>query len=137
MRLFIIILLALSLTGCATYKAVTTSPLLEASVRIAAGRVLESQPQWVAPAYRFTSMAISSIRQPGITDLATVDDLFLQIIIDELTPEEQDLALMLFERIKAAVVDDLKSRGITEPDKQKLYAVQVLGWINQSAKIRM
>lgn len=136
-KLVLMMTILMTLSGCATYQAVTTSPLLKASLRIAAGRVLENQPTWVAPAYRFTTLALATIRTQEITSLGVIDDLFLQVIEDDLTIEEQILAIEIFASIKAAVVDNLNKRGITAPEDQKLYVIQALTWINQSASARL
>lgn len=136
MRL-IILLLSLTLTGCATFNAISQSPLMEASVRVAVGVVLNDHPAWVVPAYRYTSMAMSALRDNGLTDLAALDDIFIDVIAEELTPEEQDLAMVLFVTIRQAIVDDLARRGFIDAEKQKLYALQALTWINQTAKMRL
>lgn len=136
-KLVLMMTILMALSGCATYQAVTTSPLLEASLRIAAGRVLEANPAWVLPAYKFTTLALTTIRTQEITSLGVIDDLFLQVIEDDLTIEEQILAIEIFASIKAAVVDNLNKRGITTPEDQKLYVIQALTWINQVASIRL
>lgn len=136
-KILILVVMIVTLSGCATYQAVTTSPMLEASLRIAAGRVLEANPAWVLPAYTFSNLALDTIRTQEITSLGVVDDLFLQVIEDDLTLEEQILAIEIFNSIKAAVVQNLEDRGITNPEDQKLYVIQALTWINQSAKLRL
>jgi len=137
MKLIIVLLLAFSLSGCATYQAVTSSPLLEASVRIAAGRVLENNPSWVLPAYRFTNIALNTIRTQEITNLGVIDDLFLQAIEEELILEEQELAIMIFTSIKESVLENLRMRQIVDPEAQKVYVLEALNWVNQVALNRL
>lgn len=136
-KIVMLLVVLMTLSGCATYQAVTTSPLLEASLRIAAGRVLEANPAWVLPAYTFSTLALDTIRTQEITRLGVVDDLFLQMIEDDLTLEEQILAIEIFTSIKDAVIQNLEARGITQPEEQKVYVIQALTWINQSAKLRL
>lgn len=127
----------MTLSGCAAYQAVTTSPLLQASIKVAAGRVLEANPSWALPAYTFSSIALERIRTQEITDLGVVNDLFLQAIEDDLTLEEQILAIEIFTSIKVAVLENLNSRGITSPEDQKVYVLEALNWINQVASNRL
>jgi len=137
MKKLIVLLLVLGLSGCATYTAVTSSPLLEASIRVTVRRVLENNASYVLPAYKYTTMALQLVRGQDIGSLGALDDLFLQVIKDDLLPEEQDMALSLFSSIKGAILADLEQRGITNPEDQKIYIVQALTWINQSASIRL
>ena len=137
MKYLVTLLLVISLSGCATYQVVTSSPLLEASVRITVGRVLENNPTWVQPAYQYTKMAIATVQGKDIVGLDIIDQLFVEMIQDQLIPEERELAVMLFQSIKQGVIEDMRSRGITDPGEQVMYAVQVLSWINQSAAWRL
>ena len=137
MKFLVVLLLTISLSGCATYQAVTSSPLLESSVRITVGRVLENNPAWVAPAYQFSEMAMTTLKGKEIIDINAIDTLFIEMIEDELLPEERAVAVDLFESIKQGVIADMRSRGITDPGEQVAYAIQVLSWINQSAAFRL
>lgn len=136
-RLFTAILFVLFFSGCATYQAVTASPFLEASVRISVARVLENNPSLVLPTYRFTVTALELVRTQEITNLGAIDDLFFEIIKEDLLPEEQELAMMVFGSIKRAILSDLTARGVKDPSDQKLYVTQALTWINQVAAIRL
>ena len=137
MKFLVTLLLVVSLSGCAAYQAVTKSPVIEAAVRTSVGRVLENNPSWVGPAYRYTAMAISTIKGNEIVDVDVLDSLFVSMIDDQLLPEERDIAVMLFEDIKTGVIADMERRGITDPSEQAMYALQVLSWINQSASFRL
>lgn len=136
-KLLVLMGLVFALSGCATYQAVTSSPLMEGAIRVSVGRVLEANPAWVAPTYKFTSAALDVAEGQGIISVGDIDTLFLQSIKGSMTPEEMDLAVGVFESIKLAIIEDLNRRGITSPEGKKLYTIQALTWINQSAAIRL
>jgi len=133
----IALILLITLSGCVTYKAVTQSAIMGEVLKVSVGRVLEGNSHWVEPTYRFTQIAMDTLKGQSIVDFGVIDDVFLQVVEDYLIPEEQDLALNIFTAIKEEVYRDLTRRGITEPASQKVYIMQVLTWVNTVAISRL
>ena len=125
-------------SGCATARLFDSQPVLtELTVRVAAGRVLDENPGWVAPARDITADAIRLVTETDQVTLAGLEAYVLQQIPwQKLTVEEEELLRVLVHAVRVEIEAELARQGVTAPDEVRVQVARVLGWIYQSADSR-
>jgi hypothetical protein len=128
----------MAMQGCAALDVVKEKPVItELAVRLAVGRVLDNNPDWVEPALRISSGAIRTLDADGTVGLAALEEYVVgEIRWDQLLVEEEELLRLLIQAIRSEIEATLRDQGITAPEEVAVQVATVFGWIYQSAEMR-
>lgn len=127
--------LALLAAGCAG-KSVQNQLLLELTVRAATSRVLHERPAWRPEVVRIAAGASLLLSGDETTTLGGLEEYVVaEVPWGQMLPEEQALARTSIGLIRATVEDHLRERGVEDPGERLVRVRQVLGWIEDTARL--
>ena len=124
-----------TLIGCAS-PTPRDELLLELTVRAATSRVLHERPAWRPEVVRIAGGGLLLLAGDETAALGALESYVVEEIPwSQLTPEEQALARVAIGAIRETVVQYLADRGVSAPEEVRVRVRQVLGWIEETARL--
>jgi hypothetical protein len=135
--LVLLVLIALSVTGCNTFNRIVKNEALvsQLAVEAATARVIHEHPGWKDGAIKIAGNAITMIDGKPEVNLASVEEYVKGMVNwSRLVPEEQALVSTLISQVAKNLEDSFRAEHITEPLAQMVQVRQVLVWIRSAAE---
>jgi len=133
--LVVAMMLALA-SGCA--KVTKYEPVIAASSRVAAGLVLDNNPELIPVVYAISLTALHTIDKSEIITVAGIDKFVIEnISFEGMTPQSEIAIKELVLLVKDMAVETLGAEGVVSPLDEKVAVRKVVLWINQAAMVRM
>lgn len=136
-KFLVVLTIFLLMSGCLPTEAKNNDLLLELAVRAGTGRVLHENPSWIPATQRISEKAIQVVESGELSELRLLTGFVVDSLPDSMLPEEQALAVVVIGSIRDAVIGELERRGVQDSEEMKVLVLQVLKWINETAKYRM
>ncbi len=124
-------------SGCSpfTQNAIDEHPaLVQLAVKAAVSRVLTEKPAWINETYDISAGAIKLVQASEEVDLQGLETYVIEKINwEKLTPEEEQLLILLISAVRQEVEMYLEKQGVAPDKEQLVYVSQVMLWINETA----
>ena len=127
------------LTGCAgTIKKIEQNEAtLEIAVTLAANAFFDKYPEFCQSTIMITDDAISSFGDESLTTLEGLESFVVsRVKWDRLEPMEQAAIKALLSVVRIAAENYMVDRGVDDPKAATVIAVDVLTWVNHSARMQ-
>lgn len=134
---FTLILLALSMQGCATVHRLMQDDtfLMQAATEDATARVLMRHPEWKSTWVSITDSAIALINTKEIISVTALSGYIKsRVNWDHLIPEDQSLLSAFMDELAKELQKEMTAKNITLPEQQLIEAQTFIGWSNAAAK---